>query len=43
MSGYAADIIYKKGIIEEGQTFISKPVMPEELLKKVREVLDSHS
>lgn len=39
-SGYAADIIQKFGI-EEGVEFISKPVSPNELLRKVREALDS--
>lgn len=41
ISGYATDILYKKGIIEEGINFISKPMSPDELLIKVREVLDS--
>ncbi len=41
ISGYATDILYKKGIIEEGLNFISKPMSPDELLIKVREVLDS--
>ena len=40
ISGYATDILYKKGIIEEGINFISKPMSPDELLIKVREVLD---
>jgi PAS domain S-box-containing protein len=40
MSGYATDILYKKGIVEEGLIFISKPISPDELLIKVREVLD---
>jgi hypothetical protein len=40
MSGYATDILYKKGIVEEGLIFISKPISPDELLFKVREVLD---
>jgi PAS domain S-box-containing protein len=39
-SGYNADIIHKKGILEEGLNFILKPVLPQELLKKAREVLD---
>jgi CheY-like chemotaxis protein len=39
-SGYNADIIHKKGILEEGLDFITKPISPEELLRKVREVLD---
>jgi PAS domain S-box-containing protein len=39
-SGYTADIIHRKGIVEEGQDFISKPLSPGELLKKIREVLE---
>jgi CheY-like chemotaxis protein len=41
ISGYTAEIIHKKGVLEEGLNFISKPVSPPELLEKVREVLDS--
>ncbi len=40
VSGYSADIIHKKRILEEGLHFISKPVSPGELLTKIREVLD---
>ena len=40
ISGYSADMISKEGILEEGSSFISKPVSPSELLRKVREVLD---
>ncbi len=40
MSGYTADIIHKKGIIEEGIELLLKPISPNELLRKVREVLD---
>lgn len=38
-SGYTADVVHKKGILEEGLAFYSKPVPPNELLRKVREVL----
>ncbi len=41
ISGYTADIIHKKGVREEGVHFISKPVIQQELMKKIREVLDS--
>ncbi len=41
ISGYATDILFKRGIIEEGINFISKPMSPGELLIKVREILDS--
>ena len=40
ISGYTADIIHKKGISEAGLDFISKPVSPFELLRKIREILD---
>lgn len=40
MSGYTADIIYKKGIAEEELDFVLKPVSPTELLRKLRELLD---
>jgi PAS domain S-box-containing protein len=39
-SGYMADILHKKGVLEEDLSFISKPVSPTELLRKVRETLD---
>ncbi|MEW6066954.1 MAG: PAS domain S-box protein [Nitrospirota bacterium] len=41
-SGYNAEIIHKKGILEKGFGFVIKPSSPQELLKKVREVLDGH-
>ena len=39
-SGYNAEIIHKKGMLEKGFGFITKPCSPQELLKKVREELD---
>jgi len=40
ISGYTADVMHKKGILEKGINFIAKPVSPDKLLRKVREVLD---
>jgi response regulator RpfG family c-di-GMP phosphodiesterase len=40
-SGYDINVIQKKGFIEEEHDFISKPILPDVLLRKVREVLDS--
>ena len=40
MSGYCKDIIKETHIIEKELNFISKPVSPIELLRKVREALD---
>ena len=39
-SGYTADIIHRKGILDTGLDFILKPISPALFLKKVREVLD---
>lgn len=39
-SGYTADIIHKKGILEEGAHFIAKPILPNALLDRVRKTLD---
>jgi DNA-binding response OmpR family regulator len=41
MSGYTANIIHKKGILDAGTEFISKPFSPSAFLRKVREVLDN--
>ncbi|MCL5966345.1 MAG: response regulator [Deltaproteobacteria bacterium] len=40
LSGYTANLIHKKGILDEGLDFILKPVSPKALLRKVREVLE---
>jgi signal transduction histidine kinase len=39
-SGYTADILNRKGMLEEGINFVFKPISPGGLLRKVREVLD---
>lgn len=41
MSGYAGDILDNKVIMENGRNFISKPMRPQELLGKIREILDA--
>jgi PAS domain S-box-containing protein len=41
LSGYTADIIHKKGIIDDGLSFIMKPVSIKDLLEKVRTVLEA--
>jgi PAS domain S-box-containing protein len=41
MSGYTADIISQKGILEKEMNFISKPMNLTDLLNKIRNVLDS--
>lgn len=40
MSGYASEIISKKGILVEGINYIEKPFSHEELAEKVRTILD---
>jgi signal transduction histidine kinase len=40
MSGYTADVIHTKGIIDRDVDFISKPLSSALLLRKVRELLD---
>ncbi|MBI4685250.1 MAG: PAS domain S-box protein [Nitrospirae bacterium] len=40
MSGYTANIIHTKGILESDLELISKPFSPNMLLRKIREVLD---
>ncbi|MDD2851941.1 MAG: ATP-binding protein [Desulfuromonadaceae bacterium] len=40
VSGYANEIISGKVAVDYGVPFISKPIMPESLLRKVREILE---
>ncbi len=40
LSGYTANLIQKKGVLNKGLNFILKPVSPKDLLRKTREVLD---
>jgi PAS domain S-box-containing protein len=39
ISGYTADIIHRKGILDQSLNFLSKPITREVLLHKIREVL----
>jgi signal transduction histidine kinase/CheY-like chemotaxis protein len=41
MSGYTDDAIVQHGVLEKGTHFLSKPFNAPDLLKKVRQVLDS--
>jgi PAS domain S-box-containing protein len=43
MSGYTADIIQHKGIVDNGINFIHKPVSKLQILKKIHQVLESTS
>jgi PAS domain S-box-containing protein len=39
-SGYTTDLLQDKGLLEPGVPFVSKPVSPRDLLRKIREVLE---
>jgi PAS domain S-box-containing protein len=43
LSGYSENHIHRQGIIEPGINLIQKPVSPQELLRKVRKVLDGEN
>jgi PAS domain S-box-containing protein len=40
-SGYPVDLMHRKGLPESADHFLSKPISPRLLLKKVRQALDS--
>ena len=40
ISGYTRDVVLDKGVEEKEFAFISKPLLPNDLLRAVREVLD---
>jgi CheY-like chemotaxis protein len=39
MSGYTDEAVLKQGILEAGLAFIQKPITPDKLARKIREVL----
>ncbi len=43
MSGYTKDILVKKGVLEESFDLLSKPIMLQILLRKIRAVLDGQT
>jgi CheY-like chemotaxis protein len=43
MSGYAADVISSRGLLDSGERYIAKPFSVDSLLEKVREVLEMQS
>jgi DNA-binding response OmpR family regulator len=41
LSGYPADVLGDVGVVQDKESCMSKPVDPEDLLRKVRELLDN--
>jgi hypothetical protein len=43
MSGYTANVIAHRGILEDGVCFIPKPLSKKALAYKVNEILNAHT
>lgn len=41
MSGYPADIVSERGVVEADASFLAKPFSPEALVRKIRETLEN--
>jgi CheY-like chemotaxis protein len=42
-SGYTGMDVVRRGLLEEGREFLQKPVAPEALVRKVREMVDART
>ena len=43
MSGYPADVISQRGVLDPGAAFLKKPFDPDDLAAKVRQLLDDRN
>jgi signal transduction histidine kinase/ActR/RegA family two-component response regulator len=43
MSGYTNDVVLHRGVLTAGMAFIQKPLTVDGLLRKVRQVIDTHA
>jgi two-component system cell cycle sensor histidine kinase/response regulator CckA len=41
VSGYTEEATIHRGVIDEGMAFLQKPLTPDGLVRRVREVLDA--
>jgi two-component system, cell cycle sensor histidine kinase and response regulator CckA len=42
-SGYTGLDVVRRGLLDEGREFLQKPLDPETLMRKVREMVDARS
>jgi len=42
-SGYTGLDVVRRGLLEEGREFLQKPLAPEHLARKVRELVDARA
>jgi hypothetical protein len=40
VAGYTDDFVFRQGVLDRGMAFLQKPIRPDMLARKVREVLD---
>jgi FixJ family two-component response regulator len=41
MSGYTDDAVLRQGMLEPGAAFIQKPFRPDDLARRIRDLLDA--